>query len=204
MSVRDTSIDPRLIQSAREEFLKNGFIKADLKTICDNAGITTGAVYKRYSGKEELFCAVVQSTVDKLIEFTRVRAEANFTEMTDAEMHEVWVMREEYAMDMFKMLWEVREDFYLLLEKSAGTKYENFRHDFADSMSKATYLYYLEARKRGMTGVEMPEAEIHILCSSFWTSLYEPFIHRMSKKDIEKHCKVICRFFDWTKALEIK
>ena len=36
MSVRDTSIDPRLLQSAREEFMKKGFIKADLKTICDN------------------------------------------------------------------------------------------------------------------------------------------------------------------------
>ena len=37
MSVRDTSIDPRLLQSARDEFMKYGFIKADLKTICDNA-----------------------------------------------------------------------------------------------------------------------------------------------------------------------
>ena len=53
MSVRDTSIDPRILDSAREEFLRKGFIKSDLKTICDNAGVTTGAVYKRYKGKEE-------------------------------------------------------------------------------------------------------------------------------------------------------
>ena len=56
MAVRDTSIDPRLLASAREEFKKQGFIKADLKTICENAGVTTGAVYKRYKGKEELWC----------------------------------------------------------------------------------------------------------------------------------------------------
>nr|MCR5328989.1 TetR/AcrR family transcriptional regulator [Saccharofermentans sp.] len=60
MSVRDTSIDPRLIRSAREEFMTSGFIKADLKSICENAGVTTGAVYKRYKGKEELFQTVVQ------------------------------------------------------------------------------------------------------------------------------------------------
>ena len=47
MSVRDTSIDPRLLESARKEFMERGFLKAELKTICDNAGVTTGAVYKR-------------------------------------------------------------------------------------------------------------------------------------------------------------
>ena len=52
MSNRDTSIDPRLLESARKEFMEKGFIKAELKTICENAKITTGAVYKRYKGKE--------------------------------------------------------------------------------------------------------------------------------------------------------
>lgn len=50
MPVRDTSIDPRLLESARKEFMEKGFLKAELKTICDNAGVTTGAVYKRYKG----------------------------------------------------------------------------------------------------------------------------------------------------------
>ena len=51
MSTPDKSIDPRLLASAEAEFNKNGFIKAELKTICENAGITTGALYKRYKGK---------------------------------------------------------------------------------------------------------------------------------------------------------
>ena len=79
MSVRDTSIDPRLLESARDEFMKHGFIKADLKTICDNAGVTTGAVYKRYKGKEELFQAVVKDTVEILNSFVTVRTDIDFT-----------------------------------------------------------------------------------------------------------------------------
>ena len=35
MSNRDTSIDPRLLESARKESMEKGFIKAELKTICD-------------------------------------------------------------------------------------------------------------------------------------------------------------------------
>ncbi len=66
MSTPDKSIDPRLLASAQEEFIKNGFLKAELKTICENADITTGAVYKRYKGKEDLFCAVVGDIADAL------------------------------------------------------------------------------------------------------------------------------------------
>ena len=68
MAKPDESIDPRILKSAKEEFLKNGFEKASLKTICTNANVTTGALYKRYKGKEELFGAIVQPTLDDLNE----------------------------------------------------------------------------------------------------------------------------------------
>lgn len=204
MSVRDTSIDPRLINSAREEFAKNGFIKADLKTICDNAQVTTGAVYKRYKGKEELFGAVVKDTVDTLDGFVTVRATRFFSEMTDKAVAETWVMNEKFMLDLFKLLWKIRDDFVLLLEKSAGTIYENYGHEFALRMTEAYMQYYLEAKKRGLAHAEISKTEMHVLCTSFWTAIYEPFIHKMTWKEIEKHCKVMCRFFDWTKALEMK
>ena len=73
MSVPDKSIDPRLLASAEAEFLDKGFIKAELKTICENAGITTGAVYKRYKGKEDLFCAVVDDIAEQLDLFLKKR-----------------------------------------------------------------------------------------------------------------------------------
>ena len=135
MSVRDTSIDPKLLKSAENEFKKYGFLKAELKTICDNAGVTTGAVYKRYNGKEELFCAIVRDTVETLDSFIDTRTDVDFSKMTDEEVRMTWIMNEEYTLDMFRMLWDIREDFVLLLEKSAGTIYENYRHDFAQRMT---------------------------------------------------------------------
>src|SRR5699024_9375527 len=68
MAVADRSIDPRILDSARTEFLASGFEMASLKTICEGAGVTTGALYKRYKGKEDLFCAVVEQTVADLYE----------------------------------------------------------------------------------------------------------------------------------------
>lgn len=204
MSTRDTSIDPKLLQSAKEEFMKHGFLKAELKTICDNAGVTTGAVYKRYKGKEELFQAVVKETVETLDEFIAVRTDVEFSGMTDEEVRNTWMMNEEYTLDMFRMLWELRDDFVLLLEKSAGTVYENYRHDFAHKMTHAYMQYYGEARKRGIATADISEEEMHVLCTSFWTAVYEPFIHNMNWEEVREHCKVLCRFFSWPDAISIK
>ena len=85
MSNRDTSIDSRLIESARKEFIEKGFIKAELKTICENANITTGAVYKRYKGKEELFRAVVEKAVATLDSFVSERTDVDFSSMSDKD-----------------------------------------------------------------------------------------------------------------------
>ena len=142
MSVRDTSIDPRLIRSAREEFMTNGFIKADLKSICENAGVTTGAVYKRYKGKEELFKAVVQEAIDKMNSFVKLRTEIDFSNMTDEQIRDTWIMNEEYVLEMFRMIWDIRKDLVILLEKSSGTAYENYEHDFALRMTKAYMQYF--------------------------------------------------------------
>ena len=35
----------KLQESAMQEFLEKGFMKASLRSICKNAGVTTGALY---------------------------------------------------------------------------------------------------------------------------------------------------------------
>lgn len=204
MSVRDTSIDPRLLQSARDEFMKKGFIKADLKTICDNAGVTTGAVYKRYKGKEELFGAVVSDTLSVLDEMIDSRTDVDLSVVSDDEIRKMWVMNEEYMLGMFDVFWTVRDDLVLLLSKSSGTVYENYGHDFADRMTESYMKYYREAVKRGIAKTDIRKKEMHILCTSFWVSIYEPFIHKMSRKEIEEHCRIICRYFDWASCIGIE
>ena len=79
MAIPDRSIDPRLLASAKAEFMKHGYLKAELKTICENAEITTGAVYKRYKGKEDLFNAVVEDIAAELNNFVENRSDLDFT-----------------------------------------------------------------------------------------------------------------------------
>jgi AcrR family transcriptional regulator len=204
MSTPDKSIDPRLLASAEAEFNKNGFIKAELKTICENAGITTGALYKRYKGKEELFCAVVDGIVSELTDFVESRSDIDFSALSNDEIIASWTMTYESFIPMFRLLYDNRITFVLLIDKAAGTRYENFNHDFVTKLSYAYEKFYDEAKKRGLAKADVTRQEFHVLISSYWTCVCEPFIHKMSWKKIEEHCRVMCRFFNWRDVILLK
>ncbi|MBR6983560.1 MAG: TetR/AcrR family transcriptional regulator [Ruminococcus sp.] len=204
MSVPDRSINPRLLASAKAEFQKRGFLKAELKTICENANITTGAVYKRYKGKEDLFCAVVDDIAEQLDLFVKERAHIDFSSLSDAEIYQSWQMTYDTMIPLFRLLYEHRQTFALLIDKAAGTRYENFSHDYVTEMSYAYEQFYAEAKKRGLAQTEVTREEFHVLLSSFWTCICEPFIHDMTWEQIKEHCRIICRFFNWSDVIMLK
>ena len=204
MSVADRSIDPRILDSARTEFLTSGFEKASLKTICEGAGVTTGALYKRYKGKEDLFCAVVEQTVEDLYEVAHARGDKDPAAMSDQELIKAWDMDGADMMWWFLFLYGRRDDFYLLLSCSQGTRYANFPHDWVELLTKATSAYLSEAQRRGLCRNDVEPAELHILLSAFWTTIYEPFIHHFTWEQIEAHCRIVCGLFNWHGALQFQ
>ena len=204
MSVPDKSIDPRLLASAEAEFLDKGFIKAELKTICENAGITTGAVYKRYKGKEDLFCAVVDDIAEQLDLFLKKRSGLDFSVLSDKEIYDLWQMTYDSMLPLFSLLYQHRDTFTLLIDKAAGTRYEYFNHEYVTKMSYAYEQFYAEAKKRRLAKAEVSREEFHVLISSFWTCVCEPIIHDMSWEQIEEHCRIICRFFNWSDVIMLK
>ena len=204
MSVADRSIDPRILDSARTEFLTSGFEKASLKTICEGAGVTTGALYKRYKGKEDLFCAVVEQKVEDLYEVAHARGDKDPAAMSDQELIKAWDMDGADMMWWFRFLYDRRDDFYLLLSCSQGTRYANFPHDWVELLTKATSAYLSEAQRRGLCRNDVEPAELHILLSAFWTTIYEPFIHHFTWEQIEAHCRIVCGLFNWHGALQFQ
>lgn len=204
MAVADHSIDPKILESARSEFMTNGFEKSSLKSICEGAGVTTGALYKRYKGKEDLFCAVVEQTVADLYEVAHARGDKDPAAMSDQELIKAWDMDDADMMWWFRFLYDRHDDFYLLLACSQGTWYANFEHDWVELLTKATSAYLAEAQRRGLCRTDVGPAELHILLSAFWTTIYEPFIHHFTWEQIEAHCRIVCGLFHWHEALHFQ
>ncbi|MDO4174601.1 MAG: TetR/AcrR family transcriptional regulator [Eubacteriales bacterium] len=197
MAKPDRSIDPRILESAKQEFLSLGFEKASLQRICERACVTTGALYKRYRSKEELFCHVVADTVSDLKNQFEKRANIDLHALSDEVLMKAWDMDEAYMLWWFQYLYDRHDGFVLLLKCAEGTCYSNFQHDWVESMTGATYDYYREAYRRGLTRADISMAEMHILLSAFWTTIYEPFIHNFTWEQIETHCKLVCKLFNW-------
>jgi len=200
LSKPDVSIDPRILDSAKKEFLMCGYEKASLKVICENAQITTGALYKRYKGKEELFCAVVADTLADMNAVVAQKSAIAVEKLTDSELVDAWDLQDSMLW-WFRFLYERSEGFLLLIKHSNGTRYSNFQHDWVEVMTGKSYEYFIEAKKRGLTNAEISRDEMHILLSAFWTTVYEPFIHGYTWEQIETHSKLICDLFNWQLVL---
>lgn len=201
MAVRNHSLDQPILDSAREEFLEKGFEKASLKTICGRAGVTTGALYKRYRDKEALFAAVVEETVADLNEIADAKCNVNVRELTDETLIRAWDMSNGDMLWWFQYLFERYEGFVLLISRAETTRYANFQHDWVEKMTEGTYAYYAEACRRGLAVTKISKGELHILLTAFWSTIYEPFIHGYTLEQIEEHCELVCRMFDWYNTL---
>jgi len=204
MSEPDSSIDPRLLSAAREEFLEKGFAKASLSEICKNAGVTTGALYKRYQGKEDLFCALVSETVHDMTEYVSEIANRDLTQYSDRELYDSFSLNPEMNRTWLRFLYDHREGFILLIRCASGTRYESFHHDWTEQMNRMDYKYYQEARRRGLATRNVSEDELHVLTYSVWALYFEPFFLGFSWKQIEQHAEMIYHFTDWHSALGMR
>ena len=65
MAKRVEGVTEKLLESAKKEFLKNGYENASLQVIAEKAGSSKGAIYIRYPDKESLYRALVEPTADE-------------------------------------------------------------------------------------------------------------------------------------------
>ena len=136
-------------------------------------------------------------TVADLDEIVAQKSVTDFSQVPDEAVVKAWDMDEGYMMWWFRYLEERHDGFVLLLSRAENTRYANFQHDWVEKMTRSTYGYYWEARRRELTTVDMSEAEMHILLTAFWATIYEPFIHGYNLEQLESHCKLVCKLFDW-------
>ncbi|MBE6123815.1 MAG: TetR/AcrR family transcriptional regulator [Erysipelotrichaceae bacterium] len=125
MIIKDFNIRTALLQSGKNEFLEHGFKDASLRTICRNAGLSTGSFYTHFRSKEELFSALVDPVVSTFEPF--------FNGLMDRELEDLSTgIENEVTSIAFAV--NHRDEFRLLFSCSAGTAYENFRSDLINEV----------------------------------------------------------------------
>lgn len=141
----------RILDSAKASFLHNGYEATSLKTVCKQAGVTTGAFYHRFAGKYELYRSVVEPAVAKLFAMLDDCMEtADSSGMPESWLDLVYLYWDEFRITVrcrctpqYKEFCSGLESriFQLLFQSSDNAKHEQ---DLAWLLSKAYLNGFLE------------------------------------------------------------
>ena len=134
----DQGTREKLIEAARQEFLKKGYNKASLRSICADAGMTTGALYFFFENKADLFAAIVDPPLNGL----KILLYDHFSK--DAAAMQAITSLDEIDMDhslisdrIVTYVYENYDSFMLLLGSAENTVYENVVDEFADIIDRS-------------------------------------------------------------------
>ena len=68
----------KIMDSGKVNFLNDGYERANLRKICKDAGVTTGAFYRHFNDKEDLFISLVDPLAKELLGFYNKFEEESF------------------------------------------------------------------------------------------------------------------------------
>ena len=192
----------KILESARAEFLKNGFENASIREIARRAGVTSAALYRHCTDKEDLFSQLVEPSLKEFRQWRKNHIATKYAQIE--ENVSVAELMKNNDIDMIReIIYPRREDFKLILTKSKGTHYENFLHDMVneDQKEMLKVLDFLKSRRNKV--VEVSEKEMHTILSAAYTAMLEPVIHDYTHSETEHCLSVVEEFFmpGWQKLM---
>ena len=184
----------RINEAMKAEFLEKGYADASIRSIGQRAGLTSAALYRHYSSKEEMFCAVVEPLVQEIQQRIEQHKQVKYRMMEQkADMD---MLFGESIIDIVKeVILPHRSEFYLLVKCAQGTRYENFVHDFVAS-NQSDLANAIDCMKaQGYPAIHLEKEELHMLLSAYMTAIIEPIIHGYPDEKITAFLDRMSDFF---------
>ena len=123
MNLKEFDTKESLLQNGKAAFLACGFERVSLRTICRNAGVTTGAFYTHFAKKEDLFSAIVEPVIKSLEDLQNGAIHRALADVKDNVQSET---------EMIEFLCAHRDEIRLLFDCAEGTKYAGFRENLVN------------------------------------------------------------------------
>lgn len=155
----DSTAKPKLIDAAKAEFLRCGYQKASLRSISHAAGVTTGAIYFFFEGKEDLFHAVVDNAANALRHMLTEGAKKEYSGEASGEDND---------RAFIECLHAYPEESVILLEKSEGSPLSGFRQELTDLLETGFLQFFYRAGGKAADAALirlLVEQRVHIILS---------------------------------------
>nr|MCR5816457.1 TetR/AcrR family transcriptional regulator [Ruminococcus sp.] len=146
-----TQAHEKIIAAAVSEFMEYGFENASMRRIAGEVGLTVGALYRHFPNKEEMFAALVEPTINELMEAYNVFYEQGCEIMKCGDVNRLWDESESETKWLMSFVYDHFEVFKLLICRSQGTRFESFVHDMAQLEERSTLEYFERMKEYNMT-----------------------------------------------------
>lgn len=189
-----TANHEKIVEAAFEEFKKYGFEDASMRRIADACGMSASGLYKHFPGKEEMFTSLVKPALDRLMDLYHQIEEEYFDDLSQNGRADVSDSKGELVRAM-EFIYDHYDEFELIICKSKGSIYENFKHDIANLEEKVTLRYMDEIRKKGIHVKDINQKEFHLLVTACIEALFQTVTHGFSKEEALHFAKTVQNFY---------
>ena len=183
-----------ILKAAKEEFLTLGYTEASMRNIAKKANLTTGSLYYRFLDKAEMLDAVVGNEAEELLTmFKRIQNDFAKKEI-EKQVSEMGSYTENGLHVMIDYIYDHYDAFKIIICRSKGSKYEFYIDSLVDIEVENTYRFINELKEKNLKVREPSEDLIHILCTSFFASIFEVVQHDMKREEALKYADEIYAF----------
>ena len=197
----------KILECGKKIFKEKGFEKANLREICAQAGVTTGAFYGHFEDKEALFSELVQPVITDVEyhygllqqqSFTMYKKETAITKQT---IESILDLKLKGAVGMVSYFFDNKDIFELLAFCAYGTKYEHFLDEIIEKEDEnhLKILEMIHGKKKAAQVIT--KKGIHLLNHAYLYALSEVAVHCETKEEAERNAYLIADFFNegWKK-----
>ena len=197
----------RILECAKKEFLNKGFDKAQVGEIAKAANVTTGAIYRHFKNKEDLFFTLIEDvykyTLEVVVEVETKNESEDYKTLLAQDEHIVIEAMFSEAMNFVNYMYEHFEEFKLIFECSKGSMVEKFVEEIVNRYTKKNMrlIHSSGNKKLGIDKIE--EFEVYMLTRGYIISLCECIIHNIPHNYANRYIKSIVAFqyYGWNGLL---
>lgn len=195
MASRIEGFDERILLCAKEEFLEKGFAEASLRTIAQNAGVSTSTIYTRYSDKEGLFRYLVEPAANGLKELVR-QSLTDFSSLSEKEQNERLMEYSDQGFEeIIPYMYEHFAELKLLITGSPGNFYQDFLESLVELDTGCMKDFLIQNGSRAWAEGRITDGFLHVVSSAFYSGIFEVIIHDMPIEKARNYINELRAFY---------
>ncbi|MGP1576208.1 MAG: TetR/AcrR family transcriptional regulator [Treponema sp.] len=172
----------KILLAAKQEFFEKGFSSANVRSIAEKAGLTTGALYNLFKNKNTIFDALVKNVFDAFMELIRhtPSPDKSSYNMKTSDLSTIMAVSRVRFLGMVDFFFENWDAMNLIICRSRGSSYEHSIDNAIEFIETETLCWL---QYDGIKITRRIRFFIHVMVSSHFENLKEIFYHNLTKQE---------------------